>query len=180
MIGTPERYESRARMNWTARDLMQCDPATIGAGATIDEALGVLLERDTGEVFVTDSDRRLLGVVPEYELLKARLSGMASETGIEKVMSRSLLTVPPEQKLEDLAASFRECRNWQLAVVERGCLLGCVGRRDLLRLLTDRSVGPARPVNGGTATRTSPRLPRFLQGRSTPEAGLSTHAAAQH
>ena len=161
---TTNGHEERA-MDWTARDLMQQDPPTIGAQATIDQALVTLLERDTGEVFVTDPERRLLGVVPEYELLKARLSGLCSETNIEKVMSRSLVTVSPDQKLEDLAASFRECRNWQLPVVERGCLLGCVGRRDLLRVMAQRHCDP--PLTA--------RLPRFLRSKSTSD--LQPHSA---
>ena len=165
MVNKTSGYRQEHGMDWTARDLMQDDPATIGAQATIDQALTLLLERDTGEVFVTDPERRLLGVVPEYELLKARLSGLCSETGIEKVMSRSLVTVSPEQRMDDLAASFRECRNWQLPVVERGCLLGCVGRRDLLRAMAERNC---------TAVLT-PRLPRFLRSKSNGD--LQTHSA---
>ena len=155
MVNTTRERQEQA-MDWTARDLMQDAPATIGAQATIDQALEVLLQRDTGEVFVTDAERRLLGVVPEYELLKARLSGLCCETGVDKVMSRSLVTVSPDQRLEDLAASFRECRNWQLPVVERGCLLGCVGRRDLLRVIAERNCTPA----------VTARLPRFLRSKS--------------
>lgn len=164
MVNTTNGYGQEHGMDWTARDLMQEDLATVGALATIDQALAVLLERDTGEVFVTDPERRLLGVVPEYELLKARLSGLCPETGIEKVMSRSLVTVTPDQRLDDLAASFRECRNWQLPVVERGHLLGCVGRRDLLRVMAEHNC----------AVR-APRLPRFLRTKSNGD--LQPHSA---
>jgi CBS-domain-containing membrane protein len=165
-------------MNWTARDLMQADPATIGADATIDQATAVLLQRDTGEVFVTDPERHLLGVVPDYALLKARLSGVCPETTVERIMSRSLTTARPDQAIDDLATAFREGRYWQLPVVERGCLLGCVSRREVLRLLTAASAvqqGLEQPPAADSefaAPAAAARLPKFLQSRCAAAAEL--------
>ena len=175
------RSETCETMNWTARDLMD-DPATIGADATIDQATAALLERDTGEVFVTDPEHHLLGVVPDYALLKARLNGMRPETTIERIMSRSLATARPDQSIDDLATAFREGRYWQLPVVERGCLLGCVSRREVLRLLTAASAveeenghmrsGDSESPAGAAAA----RLPKFLQSRGGAVADLQARA----
>lgn len=158
---------------------MQENPATIAADATIDQALAVLLERDTGELFVTDVKRRLLGVVPDYALLKARLNGMQPQTGVDKVMSCNLATAQPDQDVDDVAAAFRDGRYWQLPVVERGCLLGSIARRDVLRALSQ----PAGANGNGDHAETSPaggRLPRFLQARSRSAGELQSQGAGHN
>jgi predicted transcriptional regulator len=50
-------------------------------------------------------------------------------------MSRSMMVLRPEARLEDVAGMFRDSCHSRLAVVENGQLIGQVNRRDVLRTM---------------------------------------------
>ena len=122
-------------MENTIRELMTTDPATVRQGATIDEAMAILLEKDAAEVYVTDVAGRLQGVVPDYELLKARMAQTSGQEPIEKLMSQNVATVHPDSPVDAIMAPCRESCRRVIAVCEAGRLIGQVGRRDVLRLI---------------------------------------------
>ena len=64
-------------MRMTVAELMCETPVTLGPECTTDEALEAFFEYETPELYVVDKSGRLLGVLPDYELLKAQLSGEA-------------------------------------------------------------------------------------------------------
>ena len=122
-------------MRITVHDLMMHQPLTIRQNASLGEALATLLREEAGEIYVVDQSSRLLGVLPDYELLKAKLTGVPSSEPVETLMSRHLATVSPSTQAAEIAPIFRYGKHRQLAVVEEGCLVGQISRRDILRLL---------------------------------------------
>jgi CBS domain-containing protein len=122
-------------MEFTIRDLMTCDPATVGPEATIDEAMTIVLAKDAAEIYVTDDDGRLQGVVPDYELLKSRMSHTAGDESIERLMSRNVATVHPDSPVDAAMAACRESCRRVIAVCEAGRLVGQISRRDVLRMM---------------------------------------------
>jgi predicted transcriptional regulator len=106
-------------------------------GATIDEALALLLREEAVEIYVGDTAECLTGVVPDYELLKARLTRMPGCEPVEHLASRSVATIDPDTLVTEIAPVFRDGRYRQMAVVERGRLVGQIGRREILRLMAE-------------------------------------------
>ena len=73
-------------------DLMS--PAAVAVfTATVSEARQILLRRDATEVYVVDANGKLLGIVPDYEFLKAELSAVAWNTPVTAIMSAKVETI---------------------------------------------------------------------------------------
>lgn len=122
-------------MQVTVRDLMMLDLVTLDETASIAEATKVILNQALSEVYVRDLTGRLIGTVTDYALLKAKLLRTDPAASVTRVMSRSMLVLRPEARLEDVAGMFRDSCHSRLAVVENGQLIGQVNRRDVLRTM---------------------------------------------
>jgi len=123
-------------MQVTIRDLMTAQPPTMAHHTTIDQALQKMLRDDVGEVFITDWSQNLIGVLPDYELLKAKLNKMPADTPVTSVMSGNVAAISPDRPVEAVIGLFRDGRCRMMAVVEDGRIIGRIERRDVLRLLT--------------------------------------------
>lgn len=115
---------------------LDCDPAlTIRPEASLDAALDRLLDSEATELFVTDDDDRLLGVVPDYELLKSRLSGQWTGLAVGQLISNRLLRFTLDTPLSEALRAFREGQHSRAAILQDGRLIGLITRRSLLRAL---------------------------------------------
>ena len=122
-------------MQVTVRDLMTTQPLTIGELTTVEEATRKILERAVSEVYVVDESGRLLGTVSDFSLLKARIIQSDSQEPVTRFMSRNMLLLTPNMRLEEVAGHFRESCYPRLAVVDGGRIVGQLSRRDVLRAM---------------------------------------------
>ena len=122
-------------MQITVRDLMTVRPCAVETSTTIGDVLNLLLREGISEVYVTDGSGTLVGVVPDYSLLKAQLNRTSEKTPVDTLMSRSVQMVDPNTSVSEIVSEFRESRFNKMAVVEEGRLVGQIARRDLMRLL---------------------------------------------
>jgi len=151
-------------MQITVNDLMTYPAVSIDRSATVGEALMLLCRENADELFVTNSDGRLLGVVPDYELLKSQLNGMSATECIETLMTARVPTISAESNITETVPQFRTGRCRRMAVVRDGRLAGQVGRRDVMRLLTTlESLDTPAPTSNDSSD--VPR-PRYLESRS--------------
>jgi CBS domain-containing protein len=118
----------------------------------------LLAERGISAVPVTAADGSLLGLVTEADLicrLAARLDEVPSWLGAlfvdperaaeryarahgfiaEEVMTKEVVTVPPDMPAAEIAVTLEKHRIRRVLVVEQGRLQGVVSRRDLLRAI---------------------------------------------
>lgn len=139
-----------------------CDPAvTIRGNESLDAALAQLLDSEATELFITDDDDRLLGIVPDHELLKARLSGQWLDLTAGQLMSNRLLCFTPETPLADALRAFREGQHTRAAILQNGRLIGRITRTTLLRTLcqpqsTPSTVAPPKFLQTCSAMSRSP------------------------
>lgn len=133
----------------TIADVATQPAVTIRPQERLEAAFERLVANEASELYVTDLENRLLGIVPDYELLKARLSGNWLELTVQQVMSPRLLCFTGETPFADALRAFREGQHSRAAVVENGRLIGQITRAALLRSLWDQT------------RRTMPR-PKFL------------------
>jgi CBS-domain-containing membrane protein len=129
-------------------------------------ALCRCLKQAASDVYVTDASGRLIGVVPDYELLKARLAGISDDTLVANFMSTSVPTTTPEALVSEIIPRFRDCRHRWIAVVESGKLVGQIGRIDVLRLVTagneaEAAITSSVPSRDAAA---SIKAPQFARG----------------
>jgi len=105
-LPTPEGDATHVGLNSPARDLMTdfmaVPPATIAAGATVDEANQFMIRRAVRSLLVTDPGRRVLGIITANDVLGERPVSVALERKIAhaEVLVRDVMT--PAERLEAL------------------------------------------------------------------------------
>jgi CBS domain-containing protein len=119
------------------QDLMNRQVPTVLENASLNDAAIALLEHDSSEVYVVNRGGVLRGIVPDYEILKARLCGVSRDQPIDELITRTLQTVGPWSPAASVASLFREGYRSSMAVVDdKGRLLGQLKRKELIWLLT--------------------------------------------
>lgn len=163
-------------MRVTVRDLMAAGPAAVSQECTIHDGLQKLLQETLAEIYVTDADGHLLGVVSEYELLKAQLASVSPAEPIAGLMSCNPMTFAPGDDVVAVAGVLRDGRYQRVAVVENGRLVGQISRHAVLRFIaTDNEAAPdGTPHRPASAAPFPVGKPRFLHGRSDRAAEEST------
>jgi predicted transcriptional regulator len=122
-------------MQVTVRDLMTTQPLTISELTSVEEATRKILERAACELYVVDDSGRLLGTISDYSLLKARMIQSDSQEPVAKFISRKMLLLTPDMRLDEVAGYFRESCYPRLAVIDDGRIVGQLSRRDVLRAM---------------------------------------------
>jgi predicted transcriptional regulator len=155
-------------MQTTVQEVMAKRPVTIDQHASIDEALDLLLQEAVSELYVTGDSGRLVGVVPDYELLKAQLAQVACSTAVETLMSRSFVTTDPRCLLSALAPIFRESYCRRIAVVDNGQLVGQIDRRHVIASLRNgQSVSTADSLAASCTPAARPLQPAECEDTAT-------------
>ncbi len=129
------------------QDLMNRQVPTVLENASLNDAAIALLEHDSSEVYVVNRGGVLQGIVPDYEILKARLCGVSRNQPITELITHTLQSVGPWSPAASVASLFREGYRSSMAVVDdKGRLLGQLKRKELIWLLTtlDRLEQPDR------------------------------------
>jgi acetoin utilization protein AcuB len=152
-------------MSETVRDVMCREVVTIHCNATMQQAERLLLAADAGDLYVIDDEGRLLGVLPDYELLKLRLFEPAAPPDMQAVISRNPLAVAPETPLVEAACHLRAHVHPRLPVVDHGRLVGQIRRRDVLQRLSQvADEQAAQRCDGGRSSAAPPLAgPNFLR-----------------
>jgi acetoin utilization protein AcuB len=125
------------------RDLMTTKPITVGGQTPVLEARQLMLEKRIRHLLVTDGPR-LVGIVtdrdirlnlpsPATSLSVWEINYLLAKMTVSAVMSRSVVTVAPDQKATEAARLMLDHRIGALPVVADGQLAGIVTETDLLR-----------------------------------------------
>lgn len=140
----------------TLADLDYTLTVTVAPDDSAATALEKLLEADATEVYVIDDERRLVGIVPDYELLKAHLNGGWTELTVDQMMSHRVLCFTAQTTVAEAAKSFREGQHSRAAILDHGRLCGQITRTDLLRAFCPRS--EPKPFAAPKFLQTSPSI----------------------
>ena len=166
LVVPPHRGVRHFSHTATLAEIMQTDVTTVGPDVPIVEV--VRLMRKTGLRFLPVAiDGRLFGVISNGDLvtrgglsLRLELHGSvaappdgAIERTASDVMTRIVVTAPPNTRIYDAGRLMLEKGVKRLPVVKDGRLLGVVSRVDLLRTVADaRPTADSSPPPGGGRT----------------------------
>jgi len=119
----------------TVREIMEDAVFTCGPGISGVAVARLQAERNFGSVPVVEKDMTLLGLISEFDLLKAMTNGKNLET----VMAREimtpedvLVTVTEDMPIMDLAKLLQQTHLIRVPVVRGKTLVGIVARRDIV------------------------------------------------
>ena len=120
------------------RQILQGKPQnaifSVTSADTVYDALQLMADKNIGAVLVIDADE-LVGIFSERDYArKGILQGRTShETHIHEVMTSKLITIAPEQRLEDCMIIMSERHIRHLPVVEKdGGLIGIISINDVV------------------------------------------------
>jgi len=116
----------------SVRDAMTADPRSIGKSVSVVEAARLMREQDIGSLPITD-DEQLVGMITDRDITMRVVAEAAdpNATSVEDVYSRDLISVAPDNDLEEALGLMARHQVRRLPVVEDGRLVGIVAQADI-------------------------------------------------
>ena len=129
-------------MHHNVRDAMTANPTTVEPGTTAAEAARAMKAENVGSLPILDGDR-LVGVVTDRDLaLRVLAEGKGSETVVGEIASKDVVTIDPEQTVEEAARLMAEHQLRRLPVCEEdGKLVGILAQADVAQSGHDTLTG---------------------------------------
>ena len=114
------------------RDAMTEDPRWIGASEPVVHAARVMGEQLIGSLPVTDNEM-LVGMITDRDITTRVVAEAADpkQISVGDVYSRDLITVEPDQDLEEALGLMAQHQVRRLPVIENGSLVGIVAQADI-------------------------------------------------
>ncbi|HET7046262.1 MAG TPA: CBS domain-containing protein [Gaiellaceae bacterium] len=138
-----QAFPKRSRTQRTSvRKAMTANPATVASSTTAAEAAKLLAREDVGSLPIVDNGK-LVGVITDRDLA-LRVVGEGAdpnEVTVGGLASRNLVTVEPEQQLDEALRLMARSQVRRLPVVENGKLVGILAQRDVALEADDARTG---------------------------------------
>lgn len=114
---------------------------TITTGATIDDAVKLLVEHDEGAVMVTDGEGSVVGILTERDVLRAcqRKGGSLEGLCVDDLMTRKVVIGLPRDSVACMMAVMIEKHLRHLPIFDDRRLAGMVSMRDLVEARSDQA-----------------------------------------
>ncbi|MBV8563620.1 MAG: CBS domain-containing protein [Actinobacteria bacterium] len=124
----------------TVLDVMTRDPRTVAEASTVVEAARVMRDENVGSVPLVEGDR-LVGVITDRDIaVRVVAEGRGLETAVADVASRELVTIDPQQEIDEAMRLMAVHQLRRLPVCEEdGRLVGIVAQADLARHEPERA-----------------------------------------
>nr|MBA2298422.1 CBS domain-containing protein [Actinomycetota bacterium] len=118
-------------MHHTVRDTMTANPTTVEPGTTAKDAARTMKSENVGSLPILENDR-LVGVITDRDLaLRVLAEGKDPETPVGEIASKDVVTVDPQQSVEEAARLMAEHQLRRLPVCEEdGKLVGILAQAD--------------------------------------------------
>jgi CBS domain-containing protein len=129
-------------MHKTIQDAMTSNPTTIEPTTTAREAARLMKSEDVGSLPIAEGDR-LVGVITDRDLTTRVLAeGKDPETPVDQIASKDLVTVDPQQSLDEAARLMAQHQVRRIPVVEEdGKLVGILAQADVAEAGHDKLTG---------------------------------------
>ena len=122
----------------SVRDAMTENPRSIGASASVVEAARLMRDEHIGSLPITD-DEELVGMITDRDITTRVVAEAADPkmTSVGDVVSRDLISVEPDEDLEEAVQLMASHQVRRLPVVENGRLVGIVAQADVALTLRE-------------------------------------------
>jgi len=125
------------------RELMTSNPRSLESGKNVMEAARLMRDEDVGIIPVVEG-KKLVGTVTDRDIaIRVVAEGKSAEkTTVGEVASRELITIDPQQDLDEALRLMARHQVRRLPVVEQdGKLVGVVAQADIAKHATDAQTG---------------------------------------
>ena len=162
-----------------ARDVMSSDVVTVGANATILEAIKLLINEGVSGLPVVDASGAIVGMLSEFDVIR-HVAGTDSEAfsrfqsqlidrgalgtaytqalskSVKTIMTKPALTAPDDADLKAVADLMLQYKMKRIPIVKGPSVVGVISRVDLLKALLSR---PGDDAGVKAAARPSQKVP---------------------
>ena len=116
----------------TVQEAMTSNPTAITPQTTVQEAAQLMKAEDVGALPIVE-DGRLTCVITDRDLaIRGVADGLDSATSVRELASKDVVTIDPQQSLEEAARLMAEHQIRRLPVVEEdGRLVGMLAQADV-------------------------------------------------
>lgn len=129
------------------RDRMTRNPVSVAPEMVVPEALELLKRNEIRRLPVIGNGK-LIGMVTQMDLLRVsptpatslavwEIPALVAKIRVKEVMSRKVITIGPDQPIEDAALLMREKMIGGLPVVDKGELVGIITETDIFDAFVD-------------------------------------------
>ena len=127
-------------MATTVREVMTSNPITLEATTPILEAARAMREKDVGSVVVQNGGK-ICGIVTDRDItVRAVAQGRGPDTPLQEICSGDVVTVKPDDSLDDAIRLMRDKALRRLPVTSDGTAVGIVSIGDLAQERDPKSV----------------------------------------
>src|SRR4029078_3095329 len=128
--------------NKTVQEAMTANPTAITPDTTAQEAARLMKSEDVGALPIVE-DGRLTCVVTDRDLTIGGVAeGLVAETPVSELASKNVVTIDPQQSIEEAARLMAEHQVRRLPVVEEdGRLVGMLAQADVAQAGHDSLTG---------------------------------------
>jgi CBS domain-containing protein len=129
-------------MGKSVQEVMTSNPTSVEANSPVIDAARIMKQEDVGIVPVVEGDR-LAGTVTDRDIaLRVVAEGKDPQsTSVREIASTDLVTVDPQQDLDEALRLMASHQVRRLPVVEGGRLVGIVAQADVAREADDKKTG---------------------------------------
>ena len=130
-------------MGQSIKDVMTSNPCTIDAGKSVAYAAKMMQDEDVGLAPIVEGDK-LIGMLTDRDIaIRVVAEGRnPDQVKVADVASKQVVTIDPQQDLEDALRIMAKHQVRRLAVVEEdGKLVGVVAQADIAREGDDKQTG---------------------------------------
>src|SRR6185295_19138099 len=142
-------------MSKRAREIMTSSPQCCSRETTLNEVANLMVEADCGEIPVTDSANRLVGVITDRDIVCRVVAKGKNPTAVTagEVMTEPVVCVNEDTSLQDVMSVMEENQIRRVPVVDAtGCCCGIISQADVALNARDGQVGEmVREVSKGSA-----------------------------
>ena len=122
---------------YRCRNMMNPTVVTIGPDASVDDAVALLLRHHISGLPVVDDNKRLLGIITEYNLLQAITRADFKTELVRSVMNVDVMTVDENTIPLKVVGIMQKHKIRRVPVLRNGELVGIISRRDILRYVRE-------------------------------------------
>jgi CBS domain-containing protein len=126
----------------SVRDVMTPSVRTVSASQSLADVAEVMKGEDVGSVPVVE-ESRLTGIVTDRDIVTRAVAERRDPqtVKVDEIASREMVTVEPEQDLDEALALMARHQVRRLPVVEKGQLVGMLAQADVALEAKEKKVG---------------------------------------
>jgi len=129
-------------MGKSIREIMTSNPSTVQADATVVDAARVMRDDDTGIVPIVENERLVATITDRDIAVRVVAEGRDAESSVREIASTDLVTIDPQQELDEALRLMAQHQVRRLPVVEEdGRLVGIIAQADVARESDDARTG---------------------------------------